>query len=163
MSYNDALIERYNKTVDDEYQQVLLHQASTISFNALMWLNFISAAMMMWIFPSKDIENITVVMMVLPVASVLIGQLWLRKRIPIPRGMSISRGEIVGLVLVILVWGAGTAFAQSTELSEKLGTVAGMLVGALCGGVITALLVKVLIPRVRQRDQKRLDAELDDE
>lgn len=163
MSFNDSLIQRFEDTVDDEYQRIIVHQSSTVSLNAMMWANFVAAAVLVWVFPSPQTRLITMVMFLTPLVGALVGQRWLRKRIPTPRANKLTRWEVIGLAVVIVAWISGTAMAEGADLPETAGYFSGALMGALCGIAIAAFLFKVLVPKIRQRDQKRLDKQYGDD
>lgn len=163
MSYADSVIHRYEATVDDEYQRMLLHQSSTVGFTAMMWLCYLLAVVLIWAMPGQNMETAAVAIFLVPLLALLIGQGWLRKRIPLPRINRISKGEAVALGVIISLWIAGLARSQMMIGMELAGYLTGAIVGVGIGLAAVLFAFKVIYPAVRDRDQRRLDRELDDD
>lgn len=163
MSYADSVIQRYEATVDDEYQRMLLHQSSTVGFTAMMWLCYMLAVVLIWAMPGQNMEAAAVAIFLVPLLALLIGQGWLRKRIPLPRINRVSKGEAAALCVVILLWIAGIARSRMMIGMELAGYLAGAIVGAGMGLAAVFFTFKVVYPAVRDRDQRRLDRELDED
>ncbi|MFW9214168.1 hypothetical protein ACOJA0_03215 [Corynebacterium amycolatum] len=60
MSYADVVIERNSATVDDEYQQMLLHKSYTYGFTMMMWANYVLATVLIWLIPEPKMVGVTV-------------------------------------------------------------------------------------------------------
>nr|WP_120492124.1 hypothetical protein [Corynebacterium lactis] len=160
MSYADSVIDRYEATVDDEYQRMLLHQSSTVAFTALMWLSYILAVALIWALPGPNMEIAAMVMFVLPLLGLIVGQWWLRRRVPLPRVNKISIGEIIALVLILALFIGGMARSRMMVGSELAGYLTGSVVGVGMGLALVLVIFKIIYPMIRQRDQRRLDREL---
>lgn len=163
MSYADSVITRYEATVDDEYQRMLLHQSSTIGFTAMMWLCYLLAVVLIWAMPGQNMETVAVAIFLVPLLALLIGQSWLRKKVPLPRINRVSKGEMAALGVILLLWVGGIARSRTMIGTELAGYLTGAVVGAGIGIAIVLLIFKVVYPAVRDRDQRRLDRELDDD
>ena len=163
MSYADSLINRYEATVDDEYQRMLLHQSSTVAFTAMMWLCYILAVVLIWAMPGRNMEIVAIALFLIPLLALVVGQNWLRRKVPLPRISRLSKGEVVALVIVFALWVGGIARSRGTNGEELVGYLVGSLIGAGVGIGIVLFIFKVVYPAVRGHDQRRLDRELDED
>lgn len=170
MSYADVVIERNSATVDDEYQQMLLHKSYTYGFTMMMWANYVLATVLIWLIPEPKMVGVTVAIILMPLVGLLFSQRWLRRQVSMPKINGLTKGEIAALVAVIGLWLIGFIRVQMLSeasaggaLSESWGSIAGAVVGAAIGLAFVYFLFKVVWPVARNRDQRRLDRELDDE
>lgn len=170
MSYADVVIERNSATVDDEYQQMLLHKSYTYGFTMMMWANYVLATVLIWLIPEPKMVGVTVAIILMPLVGLLFSQRWLRRQVPMPKINGLTKGEIAAVVVVIGLWLIGFIRVQMLSeasaggaLSESWELIAGAVVGAAIGLAFVYFLFKVVWPVVRNRDQRRLDRELDDE
>lgn len=170
MSYADVVIERSDATVDDEYQQILLHKSYTYGFTMTMWANYVLATVLIWLIPEPKMVGVTVAIIFMPLVGLLFSQRWLRRQVPMPKINGLTKGEIAAVIAVIGLWLIG--FSRVQILSEAsaggglsgLGeSIAGAVAGAVVGLAFVFFLFKVVWPAARNRDQRRLDRELDDE
>ena len=51
MTYTDQLIDRYDQTVDDEYERLVLRRASSVSVRAIYLVTLILMAVLAWVLP----------------------------------------------------------------------------------------------------------------
>ena len=170
MSYADVVIEHADATVDDEYQRMLLHKSYTYGFTMTMWANYVLATVLIWLIPEPKMVGVTVAIILMPLVGLLFSQRWLRRQVPMPKINGLTRGEIAAVVVVIGLWLIGFIRVQMLSeasaggaLSETWGSIAGAVGGAVVGLAFVYFLFKVVWPAARNRDQHRLDRELDDE
>ena len=74
MSYADVVIERNSATVDDEYQQMLLHKSYTYGFTMMMWANYVLATVLIWLIPEPKMVGVTVAIILMPLVGLLFSQ-----------------------------------------------------------------------------------------
>lgn len=170
MSYADVVIERSEATVDDEYQQMLLHKSYTYGFTMTMWANYVLATVLIWLIPETEMAAVTGAIILMPLVGLVFSQRWLRRQVPMPKINGLTKGEIAATIAVIGLWLIGFIRAQMLsdagtggKLSELWGSIAGAVGGAVVGLAFVYFLFKVVWPAARNRDQRRLDRELDDE
>lgn len=170
MSYADVVIERSDATVDDEYQRALLHKSYTYGFTMLMWANYVLAAVLVWLIPEQKMLFVTVAIIVMPLVGLMFSQRWLRRQVPMPRVNGLTKGEIAAMVVIIGLWMVGDLRIQMLSEADSGGSwvsslsyILGVVVGVAVGLAFVYFLFKVVWPAIRNRDQRRLDRELDED
>lgn len=158
MSYADTFVERVGKTVDDEYQERIVHQAYTVTWRYSYFATLIAAVVLAWALPGK--LSLWSAMVLLPLAvSGVAGDRWMKRYSPRPRALNMTRVEGVVVGVLMLVWIVGVLLSvQSGDSSMAWGVVTGGIVGAIIGFPVAAWWLK----RARVADEQRLDAELED-
>lgn len=158
MTYTDQLIERYDQTVDDEYERLVLHRASSVAIRAVYFVTLELIAVLAWALPG--LYSLWAFALLLPLgAGELVAQRWMSARTARPRALEPTPAEIVFIVvaLTIALFGYGHG-------AGMLNT--GFIIGALVGGAIGiaagVVSVRRRMARRRENDTARLNAELDD-
>lgn len=136
MSYGDTVIRRVNDLVDDEYQERIVHQASTVGMQCQTWALLLVAVALAWILPG-GYSWFSFPVVLIPVVAGDAGSLiWSKRYAPRPRYRTSSIVEgvfiavaILAVLLGVVVNGAdGDAFALIPALILWAGAaVAGML------------------------------------
>lgn len=158
-SYSDAIIDQADASVDDEFERQMLHKSSTVTVKWMSWSILLTAAMLAWALQGPD-TLWTVLICLAPLVATWIGVAWLRKSVPTPRPVALSRIEWVALILIIVVWLAGIAvrgFGSSPSF-----TIAAA-VGAMFGLLATIFLASYIPTRQRRKDIQRLNEHADSE
>ncbi|MBM7052296.1 hypothetical protein [Rothia sp. ZJ1223] len=158
MSYNDKILERYDTSMDDEFEREVLYRSIAISYT---WLTFgvsVVSVILAWVLP-----GLYSLLSALPMALIglthSIGESWLRERAPVPRVNS-SSGEYLLMFLLALAWVSGAIFRSFTVLG--LWGLPGylMMIGfATIGSALTLYSYK----KRREDDRARLDTQLDED
>lgn len=158
MSYNDKILERFDASVDDEFERDMLYRSMAISYHWLIYGVFAIGVVLAWVLP-----GLYSVFSALPVGVIGIaagfGDSWLRHRVPVPR-LNTPTSEYAVMVVLALTWVAGVIFRSFSVLG--LADLPGyllMLGFAVVGSGVTIYNYK----KQRQRDRTRLDAELDED
>ena len=103
----------------------------------------------------------TLAVVSMPAAATVSAHLWLRRRVPLPRVNPLVKEDIVGIVVFLILWVMGIARVRYVD--DPVSMVLGLSSVAIFTVAAMFFLVKVIWPTMRNRDQRRLDRELDDE
>lgn len=160
MSYGDTVIERVNALVDDEYQAQTAHQAATVGARYSMWASLFAGAVLAWVLPGNYALLSFVVMLVPMLTSEITAEQWMRRRAPRPRYMSLRPVE---WGLLILFLGVALAGVLVRVFDGSMASAAGMLVGSVLGASVGIWISRRETARRRLLDERRLDADLDDD
>lgn len=159
MSYGDALVRRVNDLVDDEYQERIVHQASTVGLQYSAWASLLACTVMAWVLPGTYSLLAFVVALVPMLASDLAAQQWMKRYAPRPRHLSLRPVE---LGIMILFLGIALAGVLVNAFDGSAWTAAGMLTGAVLGSCLGIGGARRQSVRRRILDERRLDAALED-
>jgi hypothetical protein len=158
MSYGDTVVERVEETVDDEYQERIVHQTYTVIWRYSYFATLIAGAVLAWVLPGKLSAWSALVLLPLAVSSVA-GDQWMKQYSPRPRALRMTAGEGVLMAVLMLAWIAGVFLrVQSSDSSMAWGVLISGVTGAVIAYPSTAWSLK----RTRAADEQRLDAELED-
>lgn len=163
MSYADVVIERTDATVDDEYQRSLLHKSYTYGFTMLTWANYALAAVLIWLIPEEKMFYATVAINMMPLFASKFPQQWLRHRVPLRRVNSLTKTEAAALIVILCLWLSGVARMRWIVNDDALGHIVSIIIGIIAGLAFVYFLFKVIWSAARNRDQRHLDRELDEE
>lgn len=160
MSFNDKILERYDTSVDDEFERETLYRSMAISYAWAINLTFVACAILAWVLP-----GLYSMWAVLPMAFLIFamatGDRWRRQRTPSPRPTPYSKIEYVLIALVSLLVISGvyknTLGIVDSDISR------GFLIGGVMSVVCSIFIMKNISIKQRQRDRERLDAQLDQE
>lgn len=158
MTYTDQLIDRYDQTVDDEYERLVLHRASSVSVRAIYFVTLILMAVLAWVLPG--LHSLWAFTLLLPLAvGEFVAQRWMSTRTARPRALEPTPGEIVfiAVTLMIAILGYGHGAGMLTP-----GFIAGALAGGTIGMMGGILAVRKRMSDRREKDTARLNADLDD-
>ncbi len=160
MSYSDKILERYDASVDDEFEREMLYRSTAISYTWSVWLLYIALVVLAWVLPGAYS-----LLMILPllafVVAMLIGDSWLRKRAPYPRLNGYSTTEKILMVVISLAMVGGVIWNLSSLMDS--GFSIGGIVGAAIGIGAAIYILKYLSTRQHRKDRERLDAQLDED
>jgi hypothetical protein len=159
MSYGDTYVRRVNATVDDEYQERIVHQAATVTWRYAYFSTVVAGAVLAWVLPGKLTLWSIIVLVPVGVAGVA-GDQWMKRYSPRPRAVRLSGAETVCVAALILVWLAGIYH----HISGGDGGTAwgGVVTGGITGGVVGYPAAVWWTRRNRTADEQRLNAELED-
>lgn len=158
MSINQKILDRYDASMDDEFERQVLYRAIAISYAWAAYSAFAVGAVLAWVLPGfySLWAFLPIFILLLPEA---VSTAWLRARVPYPRVSfkTVSAGEVIYLVVCSLILVAGIAVHLSSVFGVEfsIGLAAGIPGGALAG-----LGVFFLLKKLRDRDRQRLDAQL---
>lgn len=159
MNYLDKILDRYNHSVDDEYEREILHQSSSIALHLLAYSMIVVGAILAWVIPGPASLWSMLVFWPVIVCSV-IASAWMKKRAPRPRSITFLGSEIAFMVVVMAVWLGGVwVNAFEAHLASGFGLIGGGVVGAIVGGVATGVALK----KARAKDEQRFEEENDAE
>ncbi|GAB2508376.1 hypothetical protein CATRI_04740 [Corynebacterium atrinae] len=160
MSYSDDIIAQADASVDDEFERQMLHKSSTVTVKWMSWAILVTAAMLAWVLDGLD-TLWTALIFPAPLVASWIGLAWLRKSVPAPRPVPLSRIDWIALIFIIVIWLAGIAVKG---FGSSLAFTVGAAVGAILGLLAAVFLASRIPARQRRKDIQRLndDAEAED-
>lgn len=138
----------------DEFERETFYKAYAISATPAQFLELVAAAILAWVLPGK-MSMLCFLAIAPSIIGNLFGTAWLRKRVATP---SVGRNwpaMTVSLIPLIVMF-AGIAHNAYAPDSTTY------LIGAGAGVTAAIIFTPFLRRRQHQRDQARLDAELDD-
>ncbi|MHB2252938.1 transcriptional regulator [Corynebacterium aurimucosum] len=138
----------------DEFERETFYKAYAISATPTLFLELVAAAILAWVLPGK-MSMLCFLAIVPSVFGSSIGTAWLRKRVATPSvGRNWSAMTVYLIPLIVMFAGiAHNAYAPDST---------SYLIGAGAGVTAAIIFTPFLRRRQHQRDQARLDAELDD-
>lgn len=156
--YGDKKIALANQGTDDEYQQQILHQSSTVTSETLMYTTTFIMAVLAWVLPSG--AAIYSLLALLPgTLAQTAGALWMQNYTPRPRPPKIFTLSTLPIWIFLAITFAGIAFNDYD--GDPSGAV-GIVVGAIVGGGAAAIFAPRLQRSQRRKDEERLDQNLED-
>lgn len=158
MGYADTTLQKYDEAVDDEFERQLLHRSSTVTAQSSMWLCFLVGAILAWALPG-DHSLWSALLLLIPAASQVLGQNWLKRQTARARFIELSRTDWFLMTALILAWLAGLAF---NYWNGSIAAATGGLVGSLAGGGLALWLGPKAQRKRRMQDIARINAGLDD-
>lgn len=154
--FGDYAVSLTESTADDEYQREMLHRANTVAMEVMLVPSGLAFAVLAWAIEGP--AAMFALFALLPmVAAVLVGQWWLKNYAPRPRWRNMFTPMFVVYLPLAFVGLAGIAYNWGDGAVTR-GMVAGFF-GAL---VVLPFIAPFLVRRQRQRDERRLDAQLED-
>ena len=148
-------IERASR---DEYERETFYKACAVAAPPVQFLELVIAAILAWVLPGQ-MSMLCFLAIVPSVIGNAIGTAWLRKRVATPLVGRNWSAMAVYLIPAIAMF-AGIAYNAYAPADGHNPT------AYLAGTAVGAIAVLILAPFIRrhqhQRDQERLDAELDD-
>lgn len=138
----------------DEFERETFYKAYAISATPTLFLELVAAAILAWVLPGK-MSMLCFLAIVPSVFGSSIGTAWLRKRVATPSvGRNWSAMTVYLIPLIVMFAGiAHNAYAPDST---------SYLIGAGAGVTAAIIFTPLLRRHQHQRDQARLDAELDD-
>lgn len=138
----------------DEFERETFYKAYAISATPTLFLELVAAAILAWVLPGK-MSMLCFLAIAPSVFGSSIGGAWLRKRVATPSvGRNWSAMTVYLIPLIVMFAGiAHNAYAPDST---------SYLIGAGAGVTAAIIFTPFLRRRQHQRDQARLDAELDD-
>ncbi|MGO1949707.1 MAG: hypothetical protein ACTH1D_08740 [Mycobacteriaceae bacterium] len=158
VTYGDNMIRRMEDSVDDEYQAEIMHKASSVGMQYYWWTLLGLGVVFAWVLPGFY-SLLSILLVWAPALAVTASQWWMKRYAPRPRFMAMTPGEWAALIPGLAVMCAGMLV---NAYDGELSTAAGMVVGGLVGGFAGGWYAKNRARTVRERDERRLDAEIDD-
>lgn len=160
MSYNDKILERYDASMDDEFEREMLYRSMAISYTWAIWMLYIAIVVLAWALPG--VYSLFALLPLLGfLVAMLIGDSWLRKRAPYPRLNGYSTLEKLFMVVISLAMVGGVIWNLSSLMDS--GFSIGGIVGAVIGIGVAVFILKYLTTHQRRKDRERLDAQLDED
>ena len=144
-------IERASR---DEFERETFYKAYAVSATPTRFLEIIAAAILAWVLPG-NMSMLCFLAIAPPMIGNLFGTAWLRKRVATPPVGRIWPAMTVYLIPLIVMF---AGIAHNAYASDSTS----YLVGAGAGVTAAIIFTPFLRRRQHQRDQARLDAELDD-
>jgi uncharacterized membrane protein len=159
MSYGDTVVRRVNGLVDDEYQERIVHQASTVGMQYATWASLLAGAVLAWVLPGNYSFLAFVASIVPMLTSEIAAQQWMKRYAPRPRYLNMRPVEWGMLILFL---GATLAGLLVNAFDGGASSAAGMMTGSVIGAVVGTWAARRQSVRRRILDQRRLDADLED-
>lgn len=157
MNINQKILDRYDASMDDEFEQQVLYRAIAISYAWVINLMFGACAVLAWVLPGAY-AMWTVLPMGVLIFSMAIRDFWLRQYAPTPRITPYSKaGWAFAVVVSILIMSGiyrNTLGFVDPDISR------GMIVGGVVGSIASLFILRDISTKQRQRDRQRLDAQL---
>lgn len=157
MSYNDATLQYFDKSVDDEYERAMLHRSSTVSMYLMIWFSFAAGALLAWVLPGL-LSFWSMLLFLPPLLGNLLGERWLKQHAPRPAYPGLPRRDWAILIPILLIWLGGIFY----NVFEGTAPALSMVIGGIFGGLFANWFIKKHNARNRQRDAERLNSELED-
>ncbi|MGV0327750.1 transcriptional regulator [Corynebacterium guaraldiae] len=148
-------IERASR---DEYERETFYKACAVAAPPVQFLELVIAAILAWVLPGQ-MSMLCFLAIVPSVIGNAIGTAWLRKRVATPLVGRNWSAMAVYLIPAIAMF-AGIAYNAYAPADGHNPT--AYLAGTAVGAIAVLILAPFLRRRQHQRDQERLDAELDD-
>lgn len=156
--YGDTKIALANRGTDDEYQQQILHQSSTVTSETLMYTTTFIMAVLAWVLPEG--AAIYSLLALLPgTLAQTVGALWMQNYAPRPRPPKIFTLSTLPIWIFLAITFAGIAVK---DYNGEAGGTIGMVIGAIVGGAAAAFFAPRLQRRKRRDDEERLNQNLED-
>ena len=156
--YGDKKVALANQGTDDEYQQQILHQSSTVTSETLKYTTTFIMAILAWVLP--DGAAIYSLLALLPVTlAQTAGALWMQNYAPRPRPPKIFTLSTLPIWIFLAITFAGIAVKDYN--GEAAGTI-GMVIGAIIGGGAAAVFAPRWQRSQRRNDEARLTKNLED-
>ena len=156
--YGDKKIALANQGTDDEYQQQILHQSSTVTSETLMYTTTFIMAILAWVLPS-GVAIYSLLALLPGTLAQTAGALWMQNYAPRPRPPKIFTLSTLPIWIFLAIALAGIAFNDFD--SDPSGSI-GMVIGALVGGGAAAIFAPRLQRRKCRDDEARLTKNLED-
>lgn len=160
MSYNNKILERYDASMDDEFERQMLYHSMAISYTWSIWMLYITIVVLAWVLPGTY-SLLAMLPLLGFVIAMLIGDVWLRKHAPYPRLNGYSTAEKVLMVVISLAMVGGIIWNLSSLMDKDFSV--GGLMGAVVGIGAAVFMLKYLSTHQRRKNRERLDAQLDEE
>lgn len=159
MSYGDTVVRRAEDAVDDEYQAQVTHKASTVGLQYCLWSTMALAALLAWVLPGALSLWSFAVLVIPGVAAALGAGRWMRRHAPRPRYIGPTATDWAVILPAAAVMLAGILVHA---FDGRPAAAAGMVTGGIIAGVAAPWVTRRRARRGRQRDERRLDADLED-
>lgn len=156
--YGDKKIALANQSTDDEYQQQILHQSSTVTSETLMYTTTFIMAILAWVLPEGAATYSLLALLPGPLAQAA-GALWMQNYAPRPRPYKLFTLSTLPIWIFLAITFAGIAVKDFN--GEAAGAI-GMVIGALVGGAAAAIFAPRWQRSRRRSDEERLDQNLED-
>lgn len=156
--YGDKKIALANQGTDDEYQQQILHQSSTVTSETLMYTTTFIMAVLAWVLPEGAATYSLLVLLPGTLAQTA-GALWMQNYAPRPRPPKIFTLSTLPIWIFLAITFAGIAF---NDFDGDPGGTIGMVIGAVVGGGAAAYFAPRFQRHKRRDDEARLNADLED-
>ena len=158
MNIGDTILAKTEKMLGDEYETRTYHQASTIALALLPTFALIAGAMLAWVLPGT--HAMWSLLIVIPlIGPNLIFTQWLKSRAtrPAPK----LKDGLWGLAIVNLTLCFVMLFGIAYNVSDP-SLARGLYTGGIIGTVFAVIAVPAMLRKQRERDEERLNAELED-
>lgn len=156
--YGDKKIALANQGTDDEYQQQILHQSSTVTSETLMYTTTFIMAILAWVLPS-GVAIYSLLALLPGTLAQTAGALWMQNYAPRPRPPKIFTLSTLPIWIFLAIALAGIAFNDFD--SDPSGSI-GMVIGVIVGGGAAAIFAPHWQRSRRRSDEERLDQNLED-
>ena len=156
--YGDKKIALANQGTDDEYQQQILHQSSTVTSETLMYTTTFIMAILAWVLPS-GVAIYSLLALLPGTLAQTAGALWMQNYAPRPRPPKIFTLSTLPIWIFLAIALAGIAFNDFD--SDPSGSI-GMVIGVIVGGAAIAIFAPRWQRSRRRSDEERLDQNLED-
>lgn len=156
MRIGDTILTKTENLLGDEYEKQVYHQASTVAVTLMPVFILIMGAILGWVLPG--FSSLWALLVLIPLLGPnIVHELWMRSRAPRPAAK--LRDGMWGLTAVNLILSFTMLFGIAYNVPENAGSLVwGGIVGGVAALVFTPLLTKIR----RERDEERLNAELED-
>lgn len=152
----DTILTKTEKPLGDEYEKQVYHQASTIALTFTPTFTIIMGAILGWVLPG--FYSLAALLVLIPMLGPnIIHEQWMKSRAPRPAVK--LRDGMWGLAAVNLILAFIMLFGIAYNVPEQAGS---LIWGGLVGGGAALLTVPLITKIRRDRDEKRLNAKLED-
>ena len=143
MNLGDRLVAQYERAADDEYERLVVHQASTVAVQVRNSITMICLAILGWVLPGKLVWW-SLLLLVPVVGGELLSFFWYRRKIAMPRAIAYPWQVNLVFLILLVVWGTGVGFNTGVPFATAIG-------GAI-GFAVALIVVPLALMHRRERD-----------
>lgn len=163
--YGDSIVNYVDDLATDEFESAMYHKASSVGLYTSLVIVAAVGALLAWVIPGQHALWSAFVLLI-PALGDAISTQWMRNYVarPVIRFADIPRSILLTYFALCVIWLIGLivtgGFGPAEEFDQS--GAAGAAVGAVVGLVTAVSTTGWITKRKRDRDQERLNAEMDD-
>ncbi|MEJ6012667.1 hypothetical protein WG936_02250 [Corynebacterium sp. H127] len=160
MGLNDRIIERSEKYYADEFEKLQAHKSATVGSFWSSMSCIIVAPILAWSLPD-ELVNLSFLALLPSYVGIFTSNSWLKRSVVRPKIQGFKdlwRWEWALMVGALTAWLAALFSNHEGDAAYAVGGI----VGAVSTALALAFLIPIITQKLHDRDQIRLDAELED-